>query len=606
MTELSARKRGALAAAVLLAAGALACRPANETPEAAANPTGQPTPAESPLLAQAAQAAQAITPDALREPIAQLGSDAYEGRGPGTPGDPKTRDYLVRQMQDLGLLPGGADDRWEQPFELVGVEATPPPTWTFTGSGGKKASFARREEFIAASGVTEGKATIRDAEVVFVGYGIEAPEYQWDDFKGQDVKGKVLLMLNNDPDWDDTLFAGKRRLYYGRWTYKYESAARHGAAGAIIVHTTPSAGYPFQVVQTSWTGEQFELPPEGQPRIQVRGWMTEDASRRLVELGGKKLDELVAAARTRDFTPVPLGVRTSLALNNKVRRVQTANVLGKIPGRDPEIGDEAVIYTAHHDHLGVGEPDKTGDKIYNGARDNASGCAQLLAIARAFKALPQAPRRTILFGFVAAEEQGLLGSKYLAEHPPIPAGKIAADINFDSANIWGKTTDVTYVGLEKSSLGDVVKRFAGEQGRVVKPDQFPDRGYYYRSDQFSFAKVGVPAVYLESGTEFVGQPAGWGRQQMEKFEAESYHQPSDQLRPEWSFDGMVQDSQLGFLTGLWVAEQDEMPTWTRGDEFEAAREAAILAADKAPPAPTPGTAASTSPAASPAAGTDDD
>lgn len=601
MTELSVRQRGALAALTLLAAGALGCRPTSETP-AAANPTPTATPAESPLIAQANQAGEVITPDVLREPIAQLGGDAFEGRGPGTPADPKTRNYLIRQMQDLGLVPAGADGRWEQPFELIGVDATPPASWAFTGPGGKQASFKRREEFIAASGVPESKASIKDAEVVFVGYGIEAPEYQWDDFKGQDVKGKVLLMLNNDPDWDDSLFAGKRRLYYGRWTYKYESAARHGAAGAIIVHTTPSAGYPFQVVQTSWTGEQFELPPEGQPRIQVRGWMTEDASRRLVELGGKKLDELVAAAKTREFMPVPLGVRTSLSLSNKVRHVQTANVLGKIPGSDPQLGSQAVVYTAHHDHLGLGEPDKTGDKIYNGALDNASGCSQILAIARAFKALPQAPRRTIMFAFVAAEEQGLLGSKYLAQHPPIPAGRIAANINFDGGDIWGKTKDITYVGLEKSSLGDVVRRFAGEQGREVKPDQFPDRGYYYRSDQFSFAKVGIPAIYLDTGTDFVGHPPGWGKEQVEKFEAENYHQPSDELTPEWNFDGMVDDARLGFLCGLWVAEQDEMPTWTRGDEFEAARQAAIAAAESG--ATTPSAAAS--PAASPAAGTDDD
>jgi Zn-dependent M28 family amino/carboxypeptidase len=595
MTELCTTRRGALTAVLLLAAGAFACKPAEPPPSAAAATPASAAASESALLAQADQAAAAITPDVLRAPVAEIGSDAYEGRDPGSAGDAKAREYLVQQMQQLGLQPGAADGTWQQSFELVGIDATAPPAWKFAGSGGKSVSFKWYDEYIAAAGTQDPKSTIADAEVVFVGYGIQAPEYQWDDFKGRDLKGKVLLMLNNDPDWDDNLFAGKRRLYYGRWTYKYESAARQGAAGAIIIHTTPSAGYPFQVVQTSWTGEQFELPRESEPRIQVRGWLTEDGSRRLADLGGKKLDELVEAAKSRDFQPVPLGVRTSLSLSNKVRRVQTANVLGKIPGRDEKLGQQVVVFTAHHDHLGIGEPDKTGDRIYNGARDNASGCAEILAIARAFKALPEAPRRTIMIAFVAAEEQGLLGSKYLAEHPPVPAGRIAADINFDSANIWGKTKDVTYIGIEKSPLGEVVRRLAAEQGREVKGDQFPDRGFYYRSDQFSFAKVGVPAIYLEPGTDFEGRPPGWGKEQMEKNENESYHQPSDELTPDWNFDGAVQDSVLGFKAGLWIAEQDEMPGWTPGDEFEAARQRAIQEAEGAAATPA------ASPAASPAA-----
>ena len=603
MTELCITRRSAFAAALLVAAGAFACKPV-EAPPAGAAATPTTAGAESPLLAQADKAGAAITPEVLRAPIAEIGSDAYEGRDPGSRGDTKAREYLVQQMQQLGLQPGFADG-WQQPFDLVSVDAAMPATWTFSGAGGKSAAFKRKDEFIAASGVQDPKATIKNAEVVFVGYGIQAPEFQWDDFKGQDLKGKVLLMLNSDPDWDDALFAGKRRLYYGRWTYKYESAARQGAAGAIIIHTTPSAGYPFQVVQTSWTGEQFELPRENEPRIQVRGWLTEDAAKALAALGGKKLEELVEAAKSRDFQPVSLGVHTSLVLNNKIRRVQTANVVGKIPGRDEKLAQQVVIFTAHHDHLGIGDPDKTGDTIYNGARDNASGCAEILAIARAFKALPEAPRRTIMIGFVAAEEQGLLGSKYLAEHPPVPAGRIAADINLDSANIWGKTKDVTYIGIEKSSLGDVVSKLAGEQGREVKGDQFPDKGFYYRSDQFSFAKVGVPAIYLEPGTDFEGRPAGWGKEQMEINENEHYHQPSDELTPDWNFDGMVQDAQLGFEAGLLIAEQDDMPTWTPGDEFEAARKKAIEEAESGAAAPTP-TAEPAASAAPSVAKSDDD
>jgi Zn-dependent M28 family amino/carboxypeptidase len=492
-------------------------------------------------------------------------------------------------MKQIGLQPAGPNGDWMQPFAMVGIDATPPATWTFK-AGGKTLSIKRRDDFIAASGVQEASAALKDAEVVFVGYGIQAPEYQWDDFKGQDMHGKVLLVMNNDPDWDPNLFAGNRRLYYGRWMYKYETGGKLGAAGVIIIHTTPSAGYPWQVVQTSWTGEQFELPDEGEPRVQVRSWITEDSARKLAELAGKNLDDLVAAAKKKDFQPVPLGVTTSLALQSKVRRVETANVLGKLPGRDPQLADQVVIYSAHHDHLGQGEPDKAGDKIYNGALDNASGCAQVLAIARAFKALSQPPRRTILFAFVAAEEQGLLGSKYYATHPTVPPGKIAADINYDGGDIWGKTKDITYVGLEKSTeLGDVVKKFAGEQGREVKPDQFPDRGYYYRSDQFSFAKVGVPAIYFDTGTDFVGRPAGWGKEQVEKYEAEHYHQPSDQLSPDWNFDGMIDDARLGFQCGLSIAEQDAMPAWTPGDEFEATRKQAIAAAQSgAAAAPSPG------------------
>jgi Zn-dependent M28 family amino/carboxypeptidase len=476
----------------------------------------------------------------------------------------------------------------------------------------KQLQIHRHEDFIAASGVQQPQAGLKDAEIVFVGYGIQAPEYQWDDYKGQDLKGKVLLMMNNDPDWDPNLFAGNRRLYYGRWTYKYEIAAKQGAAGAIIIHTTPSAGYPWQVVQTSWGGESFELPTEGEQRVQVRSWVTEDAARKIVALAGKNLDDLVAAAKKKDFQPVALGVRTTLQLQNKLRRIETANVIGKLPGRDPQLADQVVLYSAHHDHLGIGEPDKTGDKIYNGALDNASGCSQLLAIARAFKALPQAPRRSILFVFVAAEEQGLLGSGYYATHPTVAPGKIAADVNYDGGNIWGKTRDITYVGMEKSDLAQVVQRFAGAQGRTVKPDQFPDRGYYYRSDQFSFAKIGVPAIYFDTGTDFIGKPADWGKQQVELYEKEHYHQPSDEMKPDWNFDGMVDDARLGFECGVDIAERDALPKWVPGDEFEATRQKAVADAQgsgAAAPAtattptaePSPGAPPSPAATASPAA-----
>lgn len=524
--------------------------------------------------AEAQTAATQITADYLRARVAELSADDMEGRGPATPGDAKARDYLVQQLKELGFEPGGPNGEWQQPFDVVGVTAKMPSKWTFQ-RGGKSVSFDWWDEYIAGSGVQTERGSIKNAEVVFVGYGIQAPEYGWDDFKGQDLKGKVLLMLNNDPDWDPSLFAGNTRLYYGRWTYKYESAARQGAAGAIIIHTTPSAGYPFQVVQTSWSGEQVELPAQDEPRIQVKAWLTEEAAKELVAFAGNDLDKLVEAARSKDFAPVSLGVTTSLSFENKINRTSTANVYGVLKGSDPELSDEYVIYTAHHDHLGIGEPDKDGDTIYNGAMDNASGVAQVLAIGKAFKALPTPPRRSVMLLFVAAEEQGLLGSQYFATNPTVPAGKIAANLNFDSANIWGRTKDLVYIGKGKSTLDPIVEKIAQFQGRVVTEDQFPDRGSFYRSDQFNFAKIGVPALYSKSGTDFVGKPAGWGAEQQENYTRVSYHQPSDEIHDSWNFDGMIEDAQLGFYVGLEVANADEMPSWVPGDEFEAARKQAL-------------------------------
>jgi Zn-dependent M28 family amino/carboxypeptidase len=532
--------------------------------------------AEYDLPAGAQRAAAVIDQADLEAPIRFLSSDLLEGRGPASDGDRLTQLYLATEMQAMGLEPGGPNGSWYQPFAIVGIDATVPKTWTFRTKGGQSVTLDTWEDFIASSGVQRDQSNLNNAELVFVGYGIEAPEYQWNDFKGTNLKGKVLVMLNNDPEWDPKLFEGNRRLYYGRWTYKYESAARQGAAGAIIIHTQPSAGYPWQVVQTSWTGEQFELPAEGEPRLEVAAWVTEDAARQLMSAAGRDLDKLVASARNRNFKPVPLGITTSLALNNAISRKETANVLGLLRGSDR--ANEVVVYTAHHDHLGIGQPDAEGDRIYNGALDNASGSAQLLAIAKAFLALPERPSRSILFNFVGAEEQGLLGSEYYATHPTFHPGRIAANLNFDGANIWGRTRDIAQVGFGKSPLDDVVRHFALQQGRAIKPEQFPDRGFYYRSDQFNFAKIGVPAIYLDTGAEFVDRPAGWGKQQIEAWEAKQYHQPSDELDESWSFEGMIEDAQLGFLAGLAIAEMDQLPGWNPGDEFEAARRKAVAEA----------------------------
>ena len=380
-------------------------------------------------------AATQITADHMRDVVRELSDDKYEGRGPGSRGDDAARRYLIGQMEDLGLQPGAADGSWEQMFNLVGVTADQPPEWTFAGPDASL-TLNQWDDFIVASGVQARWAEVQEAEVVFVGYGIEAPEYDWDDFKDADLTGKVLLMLNNDPDWDPDLFAGETRLYYGRWTYKYESAARQGAAGAIIIHTQPSAGYPYQVVQTSWTGEQFELAAAGEPRLQVEAWVTEDSARSLVDMAGLDLDALREAADNRDFEPVPLGVMTSIGMDVSLNTVETANLLGLIPGNDPELNEEVVIYTAHHDHLGIGTPDESGDAIYNGAMDNASGVAQLFAIARALQALPEPPRRSILFALVGAEEQGLLGSLYYANNPTFQPGKIAGWIALIGAGAY--------------------------------------------------------------------------------------------------------------------------------------------------------------------------
>jgi Zn-dependent M28 family amino/carboxypeptidase len=544
-------------------------------------PDPEPAPIPEPkaqeaVSAEARTAAAQITGDYLRDQITTFSADEFEGRGPATPGDTKARAYIVEQLKQIGFEPGGPDGTWEQKFDVVGINSKMPKQWSFKHDG-KALAFKWWDEYIGSSGVQADRGGVKDAEVVFVGYGIQAPEYGWDDFKGQDLKGKVLLMLNNDPDWDPSLFAGNTRLYYGRWVYKYESAARQGAVGAIIIHTTPSAGYPFQVVQTSWSGEQVELPAEGEPRLQVRTWLTEDAAKKLVALSGNDLAKLTEAAKSKEFKPVSLGVRTSIDFTTTINRSQTANVYGVLKGSDPQLANEYVIYTAHHDHLGVGAPDAEGDKIYNGAMDNASGVAQILATGKAFKALPSAPRRSVMLLFVAAEEQGLLGSKYYAEHPTIPPGKMAANINVDGGNILGRAKDIFFIGKGKSTLDDYVAAIATVQERTVTPDQTPDRGFFYRSDQFNFAKIGVPAFYSHAGTDIIGKPAGWGKEQREAYEAKSYHQPSDEINDSWNFDGMVEDAQFNFYLGLNVANADAMPAWLPGDEFEAARKRALSA-----------------------------
>jgi len=520
-------------------------------------------------------AASAIRENRMRADVRFLSSDLLEGRGPATRGDRLAREYLASRFEAIGLEPGAPEGAWEQGFDLVGVTAACPEVLRVSrGAAGTDLRF--HEDYVAFSGIQAPEARVDDAEVVFVGYGIVAQEHGWDDFKGADLKGRVLLVMNNDPESDPQAFAGKRRLYYGRWDYKYEMAARLGAAGAIIVHTDASAGYGWKVVQSSWTGGQLSLPAvPGEPALPVKAWATEEACRRITRLGGHDLDALRAAAEKRDFRPVPLGVSLSLALRNEVSRRPSANVIGRLPGRDPVLSGEAVVYSAHHDHLGVKPGPNAEPVVYNGALDNASGLATMLAIAEAFVALPERPRRSILFAAVAAEEQGLLGSAHLARHPPVPAGRLAANVNIDGMNIWGRTRDVPVIGLGKSSLDDWVRAIAEAQGRTVVPEAFPDKGAYYRSDHLSFARAGVPALTVDAGTEVLGKPPGWGRDRQREWEAAHYHQPTDDRTAGWDFSGAVEDAQLLFLLGAKVANAPLAPSWRPGDEFEPARRKAL-------------------------------
>jgi Zn-dependent M28 family amino/carboxypeptidase len=486
-------------------------------------------------------------------------------------------------MEAIGLLPAGDAGSYLQPFEIVGIKTRVPERTTLK-AGAASLELKVADDYVVVSGPQP--ETRVEGELVFVGYGIQAPEYQWDDYKGQDLRGKVLVMMNNDPEDDPALFGGKARLYYGRWDYKYLMAARVGAAGALIVHTEPSAGYGWQVVQTGWAAgrERFQLPGAG-AGVGLRGWLSDDAAKRVAKLGGQDLDALRAAAQKRDFRPVPLGVSIGITLNAEVQTKKTANVVGLLPGSDKALAPEAVIYTAHHDHLGIKPDAKPGeDAIFNGAHDNASGVAGILAIAEAMKSLPQAPKRSVYFAAVGTEEQGLLGSEYLAAHPPVPAGRLAANLNVDGLNIWGRMRDVVLVGYGKSNLDDRIKALAAMQGRVVKPDPNADKGFFYRSDQLNFARIGVPAAYADTGSDAIDKPAGWAKEQQSEFEEQHYHQVSDELR-DWNLDGAVEDLRLFFYLGNQVANAARMPAWKPGDEFEAARKKALadIAATDAPP-----------------------
>lgn len=518
--------------------------------------------------------------------IRALSSDEFEGRGPGSKGEQLTVKYLENQYRAAGLEPGNPDGTFLQNVALVGI--TPDRGMKLTLSGhGKTLEPKFEQDFVAWSKRVTDTSSI-DADLIFVGYGVQAPEFQWDDFKGADVKGKYLVMLVNDPPvpdpsdpskLDPTTFGGNAMTYYGRWTYKFEKAAQMGAAGAVIIHQTDRAGYPWEVVRDSWSGTQFDLstPDKNMGRLAVESWITSDFAGKLFRAAGLDLDKEIAAAARRDFKPVPLGMHARLAIHSSLQTIDSHNVIAKLTGSDPDLKNSYVIYTAHWDHFGIG-PEVNGDKIYHGAVDNASGTAALLEMARAYKALKTPPRRTMLFLSVTAEEQGLLGSRYYVEHPLYPLARTVLNINMDGMNVLGRTRDIVQIGRGASTLDDVIDAAAKEQDRIVKFDPEPEKGLYYRSDHFEFAKNGVPAFDPDDGVDFIGKPQGWGLEQRQRYTAERYHKPADKIQPDWDMSGAVEDAQLYFLVGYRVANDPHMPEWHDGAEFRAVRDASLKAA----------------------------
>jgi Zn-dependent M28 family amino/carboxypeptidase len=509
-----------------------------------------------------------INEGVLRAHVEFLSSDELGGRGVGTNGDVLARNYIASQLRAAGCSPGAADGGWMQPVPILGIKSTVKKALTASGANGST-SFTAPTDYTAVAGSPDAAAKWSDAEVVFVGYGIDAPEQNWDDYQGVDLRGKVLLVMNNDPADDPDRFAGETRLYYGRWSYKFEEAARRGAIGVMVIHTNKSAGYPFQVIQASHGRENFWLPfAEDKPTLSVRSWCSEQAAKNICQLGGHDLDALRARAEQGNQAPVALGVKVNLAITNAVREMQSANVIGVLPGTDPALKDEHVVLTAHFDHLGIGKP-RGDDAIYNGAVDNASGCAGMLALARAAALLPER-RRSMLFLAVTAEESGLLGSKYYAENPTIETERLIANVNVDGLNVWGPTKDIEFIGYGKNSLSDLAEQIAAGRGRQIKPDSQPDRGYFYRSDHFNFARIGVPAAYFKAGKEFLNQPANRKRMKA-SYTTVHYHQPTDELAKWWNFAGAAADMQILFQLLVQTANGDQAPTWTPGDEFEKLR-----------------------------------
>ena len=553
----------------------VACLACNSSGEDASRDAAVSSAALQPALA-------AITADNILQHVNRLASDAFEGRGPGTAGEDSSVAYITEQFKALGLAPGNPDGTYIQPVSMIGYTSHPDAS---IAVGGKPMKLRFPNDYVAVSRRNANAIRVDNSDVVFVGYGVVAPEYGWDDYKGLDVKGKTIIMLVNDPavpspddstKLDSTMFKGKAMTYYGRWTYKYEIASDKGAAAAIIVHETGPAGYPYEVVVGSWGRENFDVKATGPTnRVAVEAWMALDKTKELFRNAGLNFDSLKKAATRKDFKPVALNAKATFHVRNQVREIQSKNVVAKLEGSDANLKDEYVIYTAHWDHLGRDTTLK-GDQIFNGALDNATGVGALLTVAKAFKALPKPPARSVLFLAVTAEEQGLLGAKWYATHPLYPLNKTLVDMNMDGVNQWGKTKDLTVVGYGNSTLDDLLGTvLASQSGRTIKPDPEPEKGFFYRSDHFEFAKQGVPALYVDAGTEYVGKDSTYGQKKRDEYTENDYHKPSDQVKPDWDLSGAVEDLQAFFQVGYRVAQTDRWPEWKQGTEFKARRDSMV-------------------------------
>lgn len=513
-----------------------------------------------------------ITIETLKQHVLVLADDSMQGRAPASPGEEKTVAYLVAQFEAMGLKPGN-NGSFIQDVPVM-AQTTRRDAQMMIRSGGRTVqSFTFGPDFVVSPYAAFTEIDINDAELVFVGYGIQAPEEGWDDFKGLDVKGKILVFKNSDPSSYPDKFAGTARLYYGRWSYKFEKAQELGALGALIVHTTPTAGYPWAVVQNSFGRERFDLIEEntGSP-TQVQGWISSQSSVSLFERAGLDLQKLMDDAESADFQPVSLGrTRLSVKAVADVRNITLKNVIGVLPGSDTALKDEYVVFSAHHDHLGMAPTPVNGDSIYNGALDNASGTSAFLNIAKAFSQVPNHHARSLIFAAVGGEESGLLGANYFAANPTVSPSKMAANINIDGINIFGRTTDIVSVGFGKNTLDEVIQAEAAKDGRTVKPDAFPEQGFFYRSDHFAFAKIGVPALYTNRGTDFIGKPEDYASTVAEDYTRNRYHAVGDEYNDSWDLTGAVEDVRLLFRVALSVANNPVMPTWYLGNEFEAAR-----------------------------------
>jgi Zn-dependent M28 family amino/carboxypeptidase len=520
-----------------------------------------------------------ISGEKIRAHVKYLASDELEGRGVGTRGEKLATEYIASQLKLQGVNPGGDDGTYYQRVPLVGATTLPDATLTISGSNSKLPLSLLRD--YVGTACSQQAQNDFDAEAVFVGHGISAPEFGWDDYKGENLKGKVLVYFTNEPSSDDpNFFGGPALTYYGRWTYKFEEAKRRGAVAALIIHTIPTAGYGWGVVSGSWSQErpQMKLEP-GERGLQLAAWVSQETGAKVVASTGKSLDELLAMANQKSFRPIPLGVHVIGHIPVKLREIDSRNVIGRVDGADAQTKSQAVLFTAHWDHLGVAAP-VNGDNIYNGAVDNATGCGMVLEIARVWAALPEKPKRSALFVFVTAEEAGLLGSEYYGKHAVVPAGESAAALNFDAFFPFGKTRDVSVTGAERTTLWPLVQRDARRMELEIKPDAQPGQGHFYRSDHFSLARVGIPAFSISAGSDYVGKPPDFGRITFDDYNAKHYHQPSDEYHDDWDFGNMEQMADFGLTLGLDFANTPKLPTWKAGDEFLGVRENSGVQSDK--------------------------